>query len=127
MANLAPSPQAYRRGAVLAASPAQLVVMLYDGARRFLRQGAAAMQAGEVERAHIALRHAEMIIGHLDGTLDLDQGEIAVHLRQLYQFSLRHLNKARLAQDSGMVEHVIDMLGELREAWAQIATDVPAG
>ena len=59
---------------MLSASPTQLVVMLYDGARRFLRQAAAAMQAREIERAHNALRRAELIIAHLDGVLDDDQG-----------------------------------------------------
>jgi flagellar secretion chaperone FliS len=127
MGNLAASPQAYRRGAVLAAGPAQLVVILYDGARRFLRQAGAAMQAGEVERAHITLRHAEMIIAHLDGTLDMDQGEVATHLRDVYQFCMRHLNAARMAQDPAMIEQVSDMLGELRDAWARVAAEAPGG
>jgi flagellar protein FliS len=122
MANLAASPQAYRRGAVLAASPGELVVILYDGARRFLRQAAVAMEAGEIERAHVTQRHAEMIIAHLDSTLDLDQGQVAHSLRQLYSFCLRHLNAARMAQDPDMLAEVSTMLGELREAFAQAAT-----
>jgi len=127
MANIAPSPQAYRRGAVLAAGPAQLVVILYDGARRFLRQAGAAMAAGEIERAHTTLRHAEMIIAHLNGTLDLEQGEVALRLRQIYVFCLRHLNRARMRQDPAMLAEVSDMLGELREAFAQVAAEAPGG
>jgi flagellar secretion chaperone FliS len=123
MTNLAASPQAYRRGAVLAATPTELVVILYDGARRFLRQAVAAMQQGEIERAHNTLRHAEKIIGHLDGTLDLEQGDIARRLRDIYGFCLRHLNKARVAQDPAMVEEISDLLGELRDAWSRIASE----
>ncbi len=41
--------------------------MLYDGARRFLRQASIAMREGEIERAHNTLRRAELIIAHLDG------------------------------------------------------------
>jgi flagellar secretion chaperone FliS len=126
MAYLAASPQAYRRGAVLAAGPAELVVILYDGARRFLRQAAAAMRDGEVERAHVTLRHGELIIAHLNTTLDLEQGEVAARLRQLYEFSLRHLNAARMAQDPAMVEAVTELLGELRDAWAKVAAQEPA-
>ena len=126
MSNLAPSPQAYREGAVLAASREQLVVMLYDGARRFLRQGAVAMRGGEIERAHNMLRRAEMIIAHLDATLDLEQGLLAERLSALYSFCLAHLNRARLAQDAALVEEVAELLGELREAWAQIAADSAA-
>ncbi len=121
MSNLAATPQAYRQGAVLAASREQLVVMLYDGVRRFLRQAAASMRAGEIERMHNTLRRAEMIIGYLDGTLDLEQGEVAERLHAIYAFCLAHLNSARLSQDADKVEEVSELLGELRDAWAQIA------
>ncbi len=122
MSNLA-SPQAYRQGAVLAATPGELVVMLYDGARRFLRQASAAMQAGQVERAHNTLRRAEMIIGHLDATLDFEQGEVAERLHEIYMFCLQHLNSARMSQDAGRLEEVSALLGELREAWAAVASE----
>jgi flagellar protein FliS len=127
MSNLAASPQAYRQGAVLAASREQLVVMLYDGARRFLRQGAVAMRAGEIERAHNTLRRAELIIAHLDATLDFEQGQVAEQLHALYSFFLAHLNSARLSQDAALVEEVSDLLGELRDAWAQIAAETGGG
>lgn len=123
MSNLSASPQAYRQGAVMAATPGQLVVMLYDGARRFLRQGAIAMRSREIERAHNTLRRAEMIIAHLDATLDLEQGDLAEQLHALYGFCLRHLNDARLEQDAEKVEEVSRLLGELREAWAQVAAE----
>lgn len=121
MSNATASPNAYRRGAVLAASREQLVVMLYDGARRFLRQGAIAMRAGEIERAHNALRRAELIIGHLDSALDFDQGDLADRLHSIYAFCLIHLNRARISQDVSKVEEVSEMLGDLREAWVQLA------
>ncbi len=120
------SPAAYRDGAVLAASPGELVVMLYDGARRFLRQAAASMRAGEIERAHNSLRRAELIVAYLDGILDFEQGEIPERLHTIYQFCLRHLNSARLSQDAAKLEEVSDLLGELRGAWAQVAERVVA-
>jgi flagellar protein FliS len=123
MSNVAASPQAYRREAVMAASRGQLVVMLYDGARRFLRQAAAAMRAREIERSHTTLRRAELIVAHLDGTLDYEQGELPQHLHSLYEFSLRHLNEGRMALDPTKLDEVCDLLGELREAWAQIVAE----
>ncbi len=125
MSNLAASPQAYRREAVLAASRGQLVVMLYDGARRFLRQAAAAMRAREVERCHNTLRRAELIIAHLDGTLDYDQGQLPERLHALYSFCLYHLNQARIELDADKLEEVCSLLGELREAWAVVADETP--
>jgi flagellar secretion chaperone FliS len=121
MSSLATAPGAYRHNAVLAATPAQLVVMLHDGARRFLRQSAIAMRAGEVERAHTTLRRVELIIAHLDGTLDFEQGQIPARLHAIYQFSLAHLNRGRMGQDPAKLEEVSELLGELRDAWAQIA------
>jgi flagellar secretion chaperone FliS len=124
MSNLTATPNAYRQGAILAATPAELVVMLYDGARRFLRQANVAMREGQVERAHNTLRRAELIIAHLDGILDFQQGEVADRLHAIYQFCLAHLNTARNHQDPGKLEEVSDMLGELREAWAQVAEEI---
>lgn len=125
--NAAASPNAYRQGAVLAATPGELVVMLYDGARRFLRQANMAMCEGEVERAHNTLRRAELIVAHLDGILDYEQGQISDRLHAIYQFCLAHLNSARLNQDPSKLEEVSRLLGELRDAWAQVAAEVSAG
>jgi len=124
MSNLAASHAAYRRGDVLAASPAQLVVLLYDGARRFLRQAGAAMADGDVERAHTTLRHAERIIRHLDATLDYEQGALPQRLHAIYGFCLRHLDAARLEQDPDKLEEVGELLGELRDAWSQAAAEI---
>jgi flagellar protein FliS len=123
----AASPNAYRQGAVLAATPGELVVMLYDGARRFLRQASIAMREGEVERAHNTLRRAELIVAHLDVILDYEQGQISERLHAIYQFCLAHLNSARLGQDPAKLEEVSGLLGELRDAWAQVAAEVSAG
>jgi flagellar protein FliS len=127
MSNLTASHAAYRRGEVLAATPAQLVVLLYDGARRFLRQAGTAMSDGEIERAHRTLRHAERIIRHLDGTLDFEQGAIAQRLHTIYRFCLKHLDAARISQDPGRIEEVVELLAELRDAWSQAAAEVERG
>jgi flagellar secretion chaperone FliS len=127
MSNLAASPNAYRQSAVLTASPGQQVVILYDGARRFLRQASIAMREGQVERAHNTLRRSELIVLYLDGILDHDQGQLPERLHAIYQFCLAHLNSARLQQDATKLEEVSDLLGELREAWAQVASEMDHG
>jgi flagellar secretion chaperone FliS len=119
--NLAASPQAYRESAVLTAPPERLVVMLYDGARRFLHQASVAMRAGDVPVAHERLRRAEAIVEHLRATLDPDQGEISARLDAIYVFSLRQLAEARMQQDADKLEQVGELLGELRSAWATVA------
>lgn len=119
--NLAASPQAYRESAILTAPPERLVVMLYDGARRFLHQAAVAMRGGDVPVAHERLRRAEAIVEHLRATLDHEQGEIPARLDAIYVFSLRLLAEARMQQDAGKLDQVAGLLGELRGAWATLA------
>jgi flagellar protein FliS len=118
----ASSRSAYQRSAILTASREQLVVMLYDGAHRFLAQASYAMRERNFNEAHRRLRRAELIIEHLRGTLDMEQGgEIAVRLQRIYLFCSRHLNEARVNFDPDRVDRVDALLLELREAWAQVA------
>ena len=118
------APQSYQQNAVLTAPPGRLVVMLYDGAGRFLRRAAAAMQQGEIARTNEGLQRAEAIIDELLATLDYERGgEIATSLRDLYLFCRRHLNEARVERDHEKIEQVIGLLAELRDAFAQIDPD----
>ena len=121
MSAYAPAPNAYRESAVLTATPEQLVVMLYDGANRFLTQSAIAMRDSRAGLAGEKLRRAEAIIDELLATLDLSVGEIAERLQSLYLFFKEHLMAARLNQDSGKVDEVARLMRELRSAWGQIA------
>jgi flagellar protein FliS len=118
---LAASPAVYQQQAVLTASPGQLVVMLYDGACRFLTQAAYAMRDADRIRSHERLRRGEAIIDELLCTLNLEAGEIAADLQGIYVFCKRELGDARLDDDADKVEWVRDQLADLREAWAQIA------
>jgi flagellar secretion chaperone FliS len=121
MSAYAPAPNAYRESAVLTATPEQLVVMLYDGANRFLTQSAIAMRDGRAGLAGEKLRRAEAIIDELLATLDTTVGEIAERLQSLYLFFKEHLMAARLKQDAGKVDEVARFMRELRSSWAAIA------
>lgn len=113
--------QAYKESAVLTASPEQLVVMLYDGAARFLRQAEAALREEAWSTARERIGRGEAIIDELLCTLNMDAGEVAERLQAIYVFSKASLIEARLQRDPTKVEHVVRLLGELREAWAEVA------
>jgi flagellar protein FliS len=121
MTPYATAQQAYRDSAILTAPPERLVVMLYDGANRFLIQGATAMRAGDLTQANDRLRRAEAIVQELRATLDMSAGEVAVNLESIYSFCQRLLLEARLKQDPSKIEHVAKLLRELRDAWDQLA------
>jgi flagellar protein FliS len=118
--------QAYAQSSVLTASREQLVVMLYDGAIRFLRQSAEAMRAGDREQSRNRMRRAEAIIDELNGTLDLSYGEVPARLRSIYLFCKRHLIHANVTQEPEAIEAVVRLLAELREAWDQLANPAAA-
>lgn len=112
---------AYRRTQVDTASPAKLVVMLYDGAVRFLRQAETAMQRGDREAQNHNLVRAQRIIAELASSIDMDAGgELAINLLAIYQFMNEKLVLANLQDDIETVQRVREMMESLREAWMQV-------
>jgi flagellar secretion chaperone FliS len=113
-------PNAYRENSILTASPEQLVVMLYDGAGRFLRQAEGSMIDGSWLQASEKLSRAEAIIDELLATLDMDAGEVADRLQSIYVFCKMRLIEARIERDPVRVDQVARLLAELRDAWSQV-------
>ena len=116
------SPQAYRSSSVMTASPGQLVVMLYDGAGRFLRQAELAAEEGAWRHAFDRLDKADAIVDELLVTLDKDQGgQLAERLAGIYVFCKRLTIDARLERETAHIRKAASLLADLREAWAEIA------
>jgi flagellar secretion chaperone FliS len=118
--------RAYTESSVLTAPPERLVVMLYDGAIRFLNQAATALRAGNSRIFLQRVQRAEAIIDELNMTLDMSRGgEVAERLRSIYTFCNLHLTTATMEGDAEKVDAVVRLLSELREAWQQIAAAPP--
>jgi flagellar protein FliS len=110
----------YQNNQVTTASPEQLLIMLYDGAIRFVRQAAEAMAAGERVRKLESISKALGIVSELANTLDHEVGgEIAENLDALYHFMIRELTQANLKNDAEKLRVVEDLLCGLRETWMQ--------
>jgi flagellar protein FliS len=116
------SPQAYRSNSVMTASPGQLVVMLYDGAVRFLKQAEIAMGEGADVHAGGRIAKAEAILDELLVTLDMERGgEIAGRLQAIYVFCKRLTIEARVEKDPTKLVRAAGLLLELREAFNEVA------
>lgn len=113
---------AYKAASVLTAPPGQLIVMLYDGAIRFLAQAATAMRVGDLERMRNRLGRAEAIIDELNVSLDMSYGEIPERLRSIYLFCKSELREASIRAEAERVDVVCRLLSELRESWDKLAT-----
>jgi len=117
------SVRAYEETAISTQDRGRIVVMLYEGAIRFLRQAIRAMEEGDYVRKGRAIAKAQDIIMELNSALDMETGrEIAANLRQLYLFMWKHLNQANLRKDPHMIRKVIGLLEELNQGWKAIAS-----
>ena len=113
----------YEEHSVLTQTPGKLIVMLYDGAIRFLNRAIRAMDAGDHEEKAACLDKAQAIIEELNVALDVDAGgEVAGNLRSLYNFMTRHLGQATARNDPQMVRDVIKCLEDLNEGWKAITS-----
>lgn len=98
-------------------SPGKLVIMLYDGALKFLRQGRDAMQRRDLGSQGASLARAQDVICYLDSILDMSTGQIASDLRSTYRYCLRQLLTANAEDRADYVDEVIGLLEPLRAGW----------
>jgi flagellar protein FliS len=113
---------AYIQTQVRSRSPLELVVMLYDGALRFLTEARLAMEQQDMARKSQSLSRALAILSELQSTLNMDQGgEMAVQLDALYTYLNGRMLDASMKNDPSAIEECLKLLTTLRSAWAEIA------
>jgi flagellar secretion chaperone FliS len=111
----------YRMTSIQTAPPDQLLLMLYDGAIRFLEQAKTAIE--ERRNPAVPISRAQDIILELVNCLDMKAGEISLNLAQLYEYFLRRLLHAQIHHDQAALDEVATHLRGLREAWAAAAVE----
>ncbi|NLG33116.1 MAG: flagellar export chaperone FliS [Syntrophomonadaceae bacterium] len=112
--------QAYRHNQVNTASQGQLVLMLYDGGRRFITKAIMAIEKHNLEEANTCLQRAQEIVEQLILGLNYEAGDIAHQLYRLYDYLQYLLVEANLRKDIQPAREALYLLGELRETWAKI-------
>jgi flagellar protein FliS len=112
----------YRQSQLETTPKLKLIVMLYDGAIRFLQQCIPPMIENRYEEKGKFINKAISILSHLTGTLDFGNGgDLAVSLCTTYQFLTKRLVEANYHNDPEIINEVIHHLRELRGAWATVA------
>ena len=107
----------YLKTKVETASPAQLILILYDELIKNLTQAGTQIRDKHFEAAHLKLVKAQEIVGELAGSINLEAGSIATNLLSLYQFMINELVQANLNKDENRITPILDMVGNLRKAW----------
>ena len=119
--------KSYRQIATQTAPPGQLILMLFDGAVRFLERGLTGFACSDPAEANMTIhnnfRRAQDIVRELNRALNMKQGgECAETLRQLYNYFERRIWESNMKKRPDGAREVIKHLTVLRDAWATMLT-----
>ena len=117
--------QSYRQVATKTATPGQLVLMLFDGALRFLDKALIGFDLDDPLDSNLAINNnilkAQEILRELNMSLNMEQGgEFANTMRRLYNYYDLQLSQSNLQKDPAGVQTVIRLLSVIRGAWAEM-------
>ncbi|MCM1282758.1 MAG: flagellar export chaperone FliS [Muribaculaceae bacterium] len=110
---------AYNNSKILTATPAELTLMLYDGAIKFANIAIVAIEKGDVQKAHMNIMKTERIIIEFQSTLD-HKYEVAKDFDAVYTYLIRRLRDANLKKDPEIVKEVLKHLRTMRDAWKEV-------
>jgi len=107
----------YKEMQVKTVSQEKLILMLYDGAIKFLNLGIAGLEDKRFDVVNNNLIKVQRILTELMISLNMDIGEIANNLYSLYQYMYDKLVEGNIKKDKVPMEQVMEMLLSLREVW----------
>ena len=109
----------YQRNAILTATPAELTLMLYEGAIKFCNIAKMAIEKGDVQKAHDNIIKTEKIIEYLWNTLDMKY-EVAKDFENMYSYIARRLVEANIAKDREILAEVNKHMHAIRDNWVEV-------
>jgi flagellar protein FliS len=112
---------AYLDASIATASPARLLVMLFDRLVLDVQRGLDAQRRGDFEETHRQLTHAQDIVLELQGSLKADEFKGGYQLAALYSFLHRQLVMANIRRDAAITDEVLTLVTDLCDAWRQAA------
>lgn len=117
--------RSYKAQSIETASPGKLVLMLFDGALRFMDAAKKGFEEEDFtkrnEDVNNNLIRAQNIVMELQGSLDMTvKGDLPGTLYRLYDFVVHQLQQANLKKDPAPIEHAQNTITELRDAWGEM-------
>lgn len=115
----------YRETAVAGASPVRLVILLYEQVVEDLRRALDAQRHNDVEGRTREINHAILVLGHLQATLDKDQGgRVSSNLERFYEQVRVGLVEAQFQQSELALEQQISCVMRVHDAWCEVERSV---
>lgn len=110
---------AYQRNAIMTASPAELTLMLYEGAIKFCNIAIMGIEQKDMEKAHINLKKAQDIISEFRITLDRKY-PVWEDFDRVYDYIYRRLVEANISKDIEIIEDALKYIREMRDTWKEV-------
>ncbi len=109
----------YNNSKIMTASPAELTLMLYEGAIKFCNIAIVAVEQKDIPKAHINIQKTEKIIDYFRQTLDMSY-PVAEHFERVYSYLSRRLIEANVKKDKEILEEVNTHLRSMRDTWKEV-------
>lgn len=117
---------AYNNSKIQTATPAELTLLLYEGAIKFTNIAIVAMEKNDVQKAHDNIMKTEKIIEEFQATLD-HKYPVAKDFEAVYSYLLKRLFDANIRKDPKILEEVLRHLRTMRDTWKEVMAKTANG
>lgn len=109
----------YNNNKIMTASPAELTLMLYEGAIKFCNIAIMGIEQKDISKAHTNIVKTEKIVDYLRTTLNMKY-PVAQEFENIYVYLGRRLVEANLKKDKEILEEVCEHLRSVRDTWKEV-------
>jgi len=109
----------YNNSKIMTASPAELTLMLYEGAIKFCNIAIVAVEKKDIEKAHINIQKVGRIIDYFRQTLDMRYA-VAEDFERVYSYLSQRLVEANVKKDKEILEEINTHLHSMRDTWKEV-------
>lgn len=109
----------YNRNKIMSASPAELTLMLYDGAIKFCNMAIMGIEQNDIQKANNNIKKVQRIIDEFRATLDMKY-PVAEDFDRVYKYLLSRLLEANIKKDKQILEEVNVHLHSMRDTWKEV-------
>lgn len=108
----------YNRNKILTASPAELTLMLYDGAIKFCNIAIMGIEQNDIEKTHKNIMKVQNIIEEFQLTLNFKY-ELSNDFNNVYNYLMKRLREANVKKDKEILNEVLEHLHTMRDTWKE--------
>lgn len=109
----------YNRNKIMTASPAELTLLLYEGAIKFCNLAIMALEKNELEKVHVNIKKTEDIIVEFQSTLN-HKYAVAEDFDRIYKYIYELLVEANIKKDKELLERALQELRGMRDTWKEV-------